>query len=89
MELAAQIPPEQRATTPLFGPAPGEEFTHAQLDSALQLLLVEGAGVLEGDLHNYSVCWARLQAWQRHPGASQPFYTRHRYDVSRIVLRDR
>ena len=46
MELAAQIPPEQRATTPLFGPAPGEEFTHAQLDSALQLMLVEGAGVL-------------------------------------------
>ena len=62
MELAAQIPPEQRATTPLFGPAPGEEFTHAQLDSALQLLLVEGAGVLEGDLHNYSVHSFRIFA---------------------------
>ena len=62
MEIAAQIPPEQRATTPLFGPAPGEEFTHAQLDSALQLLLVEGAGVLEGDLHNYSVHSFRIFA---------------------------
>ena len=42
--------------------APGEEFTHAQLDSALQLLLVEGAGVLEGDLHNYSVHSFRIFA---------------------------
>ena len=39
-----------------------EEFTHAQLDSALQLLLVEGAGVLEGDLHNYSVHSFRIFA---------------------------
>ena len=43
-------------------PAPGEEFTHAQLDLALQLLLVEGAGVLEGDLHNYSVHSFRIFA---------------------------
>ena len=35
---------------------------HAQLDSALQLLLVEGAGVLEGDLHNYSVHSFRIFA---------------------------
>ena len=31
------------ATTPLFGPAVGEEFTHSQLDAALELLLVAGA----------------------------------------------
>ena len=50
MELAAQIPPEQRATTPLFGPAPGEEFTHSQLDLALQLLLIAGGYVTEEQL---------------------------------------
>ena len=31
------------------------EFTHAQLDDALKLLLVEGGGVSEEDLDNYSV----------------------------------
>ena len=31
-----------------------------------------GGGVFRKALR--SPCWARLQAWQRHPGASQPFY---------------
>ena len=44
-----------RGRTPLFGPAPGEEFTHYQLDQALKLLLTQGAGVPEEDLSNYSV----------------------------------
>ena len=55
LELAARVAPERRGLTPLFGPSPGEEFTHYQLDSALELLLVEGAGVAEAELGNYSV----------------------------------
>jgi hypothetical protein len=39
LELAAAVPREQRRSTPLFGPAPGEEFTHSQLESAFFLLL--------------------------------------------------
>ena len=39
----------------MFGPSPGEEFTHQQLDSALQLLLTRGANVPEEELQNYSV----------------------------------
>ena len=48
-------PPARRASTPLFGSTVGEEFTHAQLDAALELLLVAGAGVAEPDSHKYSV----------------------------------
>jgi len=62
LEIAAAVPSAQRAQTPLFGPAPGEEFTHAQLDSALHLLLTQGAGVPEGDLENYSVHSFRIYA---------------------------
>ena len=51
-----------RSRTPLFGPAPGEEFTHHQLDSALELLLTEGAQVPESELHNYSVHSFRIFA---------------------------
>ena len=55
LELAARVTPARRGLTPLFGPAPGEEFTHHQLDSALELLLVEGANISEAELANYSV----------------------------------
>lgn len=55
LEIAAALEPAQRKSTPLFGPSPGEEFTHSQLDSALELLLVEGGGVPEDELHKYSV----------------------------------
>ena len=55
LEIAAAVPPAERSATPLFGPTPGEEFTHAQLDAAFELLLVEGAGVAEADMHKYSV----------------------------------
>ena len=55
LEIAAAVRHAERGMTPLFGPTPGEEFTHAQLDDALELLLVEGAGVAEADLHRYSV----------------------------------
>ena len=62
LELAAQVPPERRKTTPLFGPAPGEEFTHSQLDLALQLLLIAGGYVTEEQLQNYSVHSFRIYA---------------------------
>ena len=55
LELEANVAPARRGLTPLFGPAPGEEFTHHQLDKALELLLVEGAGVAEEELSNFSV----------------------------------
>ena len=45
LELAAAVEPAMRASTPLFGPAPGEEFTHHELDTALHLLLTRGAMV--------------------------------------------
>ena len=62
LELAAQVPLERRKTTPLFGPAPGEEFTHSQLDLALQLLLIAGGCVTEEQLQNYSVHSFRIFA---------------------------
>ena len=62
LELAAAVPPSRRGTTPLFGPRPGDEFTHHQLDMALQLLLTRGANVSEEDLQNYSVHSFRIFA---------------------------
>jgi len=62
MELQARVAWADRAKTPLFGPSPGEEFTHAQLDSALKLMLSRGAGVPEAELANYSVHSFRIFA---------------------------
>ena len=55
LELAAGLAGAARGRTPLFGPEPGVEFTHHQLDQALKLLLTRGAGVAEAELENYSV----------------------------------
>ena len=55
LELAAGLEGAARGRTPLFGPEPGVEFTHHQLDQALKLLLTRGAGVPEAELENYSV----------------------------------
>jgi len=52
--LAADVPPSLYATTPLFGPAPGEYFTGNQVDAAFNLCLSQGARVPEGELSNYS-----------------------------------
>ena len=52
--LAANIPPSLYATTPLFGPAPGEYFTGNQVDAAFNLCLSQGARVPEDELSNYS-----------------------------------
>ena len=60
--LAAGVGADKRHLTPLFGPKPGEEFTHSQLDDALRLLLVEGAGVPEELLSDYSVHSFRIYA---------------------------
>ena len=62
LELAAGVDAAARARTPLFGPAPGEEFTHGQLDAALQLLLTCGANVPESELSDYSVHSFRIYA---------------------------
>ena len=49
------MPAERRATTPLFGPEVGEEFTHAEVDAAFLLLLVVGNGMSEDAARAYSV----------------------------------
>ena len=54
--------PAKRASTPLFGPSPGEEFTYHQLDTALQLMLTHGARVPESELEHYSVHSFRIFA---------------------------
>ena len=53
LELSAALPPSKRETTPLFGPSPADEFTHAQLDMMLRQLLSHGASVPASELHNY------------------------------------
>jgi hypothetical protein len=54
LEGKAQVDARRRATTPLFGPSLGAEFSHAQIDAAFDLLLSCGAGVADGELGNYS-----------------------------------
>ena len=49
------MPAAHRARTPLFGPSVGSEFTHSQVERALELLLTQGAGVPEDELHKYSM----------------------------------
>ena len=56
------VTPPKRDSTPLFGPSPGEEFTHSQLDMALWQLLSHGASVPASELHNYSVHSFRIYA---------------------------
>ena len=68
------MPPEQRVTTPLFGPTVGVEFTHHELESALELMLVHGAGVSEEELHNYSVHSFRIYAACALLAADAPRY---------------
>ena len=55
LEIAAAVAPAARKATPLFGPSVGDEFTHSQLDGALELMLIAGAGVEEAHLKRYSV----------------------------------
>ena len=55
LELAAALEPEQRESTPRFGPAVGEEFTHSLLEKFFFLLLARGALVPEARLHDWSI----------------------------------
>ena len=55
LERAAAVQPERRALTPLFGPSPGEEFTHAQVESAFEQMMLGGAGVSREELADYSI----------------------------------
>ena len=54
LDLAANISPAARRTTPLFGPSPGAFFTGAQVNAAFVLCLAEGARVPEERLADYS-----------------------------------
>ena len=55
LENAAQVQPDKRATTPLFGPSCGEEFTHHQVETAFALMMIFGALVPLADLADYSI----------------------------------
>ena len=55
LEVAADITPSARGSTPLFGPAPGEYFVITQVEAAFNLCLAEGALVPASELSNYSV----------------------------------
>ena len=55
MWILANLAVEQLATTPLFGPAVGEEFTHSVLESYFFLLLARGGGVPDARLRDYSI----------------------------------
>ena len=55
LELVAALPAARRGSTPLFGPRPGEEFTHAEVEDAFFLLLHCGGGVPVERLHDYSI----------------------------------
>ena len=45
LERMAALRPSARRTTPLFGPTPGEEFTHHQVEESFLLMLEHGARV--------------------------------------------
>ena len=47
--------PSARATTPLFGPAVGEEFTHWEVESAFEIALLFGASLPVDDLQDLSI----------------------------------
>jgi hypothetical protein len=55
LEIAAAVSPAERDTTPLFGPTVGAEFTHYQVETAFELMLLYGARVAPDLLHDYSV----------------------------------
>ena len=55
LQRAAAVPLSQRASTPLFGPSPGAEFTHAQVELAFELMLIFGARIPIVDLVMYSI----------------------------------
>ena len=58
----AKVAPEAKSTTPLFGPRPGVEFTHFQVEKAFELLLLLGALVPPSELSNYSIHSFRIYA---------------------------
>ena len=49
------LTPERWERTPLFGPQPGVEFTHAQVERAFELMLIHGARIPLSELGNYSI----------------------------------
>ena len=69
------VTPPKRDSTPLFGPSPGEEFTHSQLDMTLWQLLSHGASVPASELLNYSVHSFRIYAACSLLAAGAPRWT--------------
>jgi hypothetical protein len=55
LERLAQVRGAARATTPLFGPTCGTEFTHHEAETMFELALIFGARVAQSDLDKYSL----------------------------------
>jgi hypothetical protein len=55
LERWASVHGASRATTPLFGPAPGEEWYHSLIDRVLALLLRRGCGLSDAEARAYSM----------------------------------
>ena len=55
LERAAAVDPARRSETPLFGPSPGQEFTHSQVERAFELMLLFGARLSVEALKDYSI----------------------------------
>ena len=55
LEQAARLSNATRADTPLFGPQPGEEFTHHEVELAFEIMMLFGALVSLAELADYSI----------------------------------
>jgi hypothetical protein len=55
LELAACVPVQERARTPLFGPRPGAEWHHGLLDKLFLFLLVHACGLTKAEAAGFSV----------------------------------
>ena len=60
LERAAALAPAARASTPLFGPTVGAEFTHAEVEAAFFHMLHCGGGVPEAELDDFSIHSLRI-----------------------------
>jgi len=80
LERAALVLPAARASTPLFGSAPGLEFTHSEVEYAFELMMRIGAGVSVEDFKAFSIHSFRI--WVASALLSQNV---SRYDIKRLL----
>jgi len=80
LELLARVAPDQRALTPLFGGAPGLEFTHSEVENAFELMMRRGAGVSEIDFAGYSIHSFRIWVASALLSRNVP-----RHDIKRLL----